>query len=92
MSCRHSHDLFLSSLDVALSASEQATVDRHLSECPPCVGFMRDTIALRQVLGGLGGIETRKVAAPLSEALVQRILAARVAEIAGASDRARKQA
>jgi len=93
MSCRHSQDLFLSSLDAPLTAPEQATLDQHLAQCPPCVGRMRDTIALRQVLGGLGGIETRKQTGPLSEALVQRILTARAAEVASADTRqARKQA
>jgi anti-sigma factor RsiW len=85
MSCRQTQDLFLDSLDAPLGTADQAVVDRHLAACPACVGRMRDTIALRQVLGGVGALEARRDGGPLPEGLVQRILAARAAAAAAPS-------
>jgi anti-sigma factor RsiW len=87
MNCRDIEDLLLSGLDEPLSAADQALVDAHLPTCPTCVESLRAHVTTIELVRELGRSEDAAIAPPLSEDLVQRILAARVAATTGSSAR-----
>ena len=45
MNCAEMEVLLCGYMDGTLSASEKATVDRHLAQCPACAGFAKDVSA-----------------------------------------------
>lgn len=88
MNCRDIEDLLLCGLDEPLGADDQAVVDAHLPTCPTCVEKLRAHVTTIELVREMGRAEDATQAPPLSEELVQRILAARVA--AGTERSARK--
>jgi predicted anti-sigma-YlaC factor YlaD len=74
MKCNEAQGHVAYSLDEALSAKDQAQVDTHLAECPPCVGWLTQMVVLREVLRGMKKIEDAELPPPVPEHLVRRIL------------------
>jgi predicted anti-sigma-YlaC factor YlaD len=74
--CTEYQRLLSASLDAPLDATSQANLDAHLTECPACVGRMKDTIVLREAMLGLGAAERDTAFPPLRESLVARLLEA----------------
>jgi anti-sigma factor RsiW len=90
--CRDYRRLLSDVLDGPLGQDDRAAFDAHAAQCPACLAHMKDSIVVRESLKGLVAVEEKEdAAAPaLSEALVQRILAA--AKAASANGDVRKKA
>ena len=74
MTCQELIDFIASYRDHELTPPQQAAFERHLSECPSCVAYLRtyeQTIALTRATGDDPAPED------VPESLVQAILAAR---------------
>lgn len=80
MNCPQIEELQLLALDEPLAVTDQATVDAHLAACPACVESMRAHVKMLALLREVGRADEHRAAPPLSDALVRRILDARIVD------------
>lgn len=86
MSCREVADFLRAHLDGELSRKERRAFERHLFWCRPCVAYVESYGTTVRLARSLGQAPPQEVSAPVPEALVLAVLAARAAGRAESDD------